>query len=146
MPHLRASRRSSPAAGSVLPLVLVALVAIGVLALAGYETARFALQAARAQVAATAALHAADSGLDLYLRGVGPPAGPVEVEAPPGVARVTVVELAPLGDTARLVEVVAEGSARRGAGPPLTRRLRLLAVVDSAGGRRRVAGSWREQF
>ena len=133
-------------AGSVLPLVLVGLAAVGLLALAGYDSARFALSAARSQVAATHALHAADSGLELYVRGVGPAEGPLTIDAPPGRAVVTITGLAQLADSSRIVAVVSEGRARRGAARPVTRRLFLLVRIYDGGLRHRVPGSWRERF
>jgi len=132
--------------GSVLPLVLVGLAAAAMLAVAGYDSARFALSAARHQAAATVALHAADSGLDLFVAGVGLSEGPLAVDAPPGSAVVSVVGLVDLEDASRLVEVVSEGRMRTGAGPPVVRRLVLLVRIDDAGQRHRVHGSWRERF
>lgn len=132
--------------GSVLPLVLVGLAAAGMLAVAGYDSARFALSAARHQAAATVALHAADSGLDLFVAGVGPPEGPLAVEASPGSAAVSVVGLVGLEDASRIVEVVSEGRMRMGPGPPVTRRLGLLVRIDDTGQRHRIGGSWRERF
>jgi hypothetical protein len=126
--------------------VLVGLAALGLLALAGYDSARFALSAARNQVAATAALHAADSGLDLYVRGVGPPEGPLAVEASPGSAVVSVVGLVALADSSRVVAVTSEGRARNSIAPPVIRRLVLLVRIDSTGQRHPVRGSWRERF
>lgn len=131
--------------GSVLPLVLVGLAAAAMLAVAGYDSARFALSAARHQAAATVALHAADSGLDLFVAGVGLSEG-LAVDAPPGSAVVSVVGLVDLEDASRLVEVVSEGRMRTGAGPPVVRRLVLLVRIDDAGQRHRVHGSWRERF
>lgn len=135
-----------PEQGAVLPLVLVGLMAVGMLALAGYDAARFAVSAARHQVAATAALHAADSGLDLYLAGVGPSTGPLAVEAPPARALVSVVELVELEDASRIVAVISEGRMRTGLAPPVVRRTSLLARIPVAGQRQRVRGSWRERF
>lgn len=132
--------------GSVLPLVLVGLVAAGLLAVAGYDSARFALSAARHQAAATVALHAADSGIDLFVAGVGPPDGPLSIDASPASAVVSVVGLADLEDGSRIVTVASEGRAGVGPGPPLTRRVALLVRIDDAGQRHPVPGSWRENF
>lgn len=137
--------RSAPR-GSVLPLVLVGLTALALLALAAFDAARFGRRAARVQVDAAAALHAADSALELYLRGVGPAAGPLEVTAEPGAATLTVVPLVYLEDGSRLVSVTAAGRAPSDAGRPVTRRLELLARLDASGARERVAGSWAERF
>ncbi len=135
-----------PEHGAVLPLVLVGLMAAGMLALAGYDTARFAVSAARHQAAATAALHAADSGLDLFLAGAGSSAGPLAVDAPPARALVSVVGLVELEDASRIVAVISEGRMRAGLAPPVVRRTSVLARVDDEGQRHRVRGSWRERF
>lgn len=140
------STRRRPDRGSVLPVVLVGLAALGLLALAAYDAARFARAAARNQVATTAALHAADSGLDLYVEGVGPPEGPLDVDAAPGSAIMSVVGLARLADSSIVVAVTSEGRARHGIGPTVIRRLRLVVRIDSAGKRQRVRGSWRELY
>ncbi len=143
-PGVSAARR--PAQGAVLPLVLVGLMAAGMLALAGYDTARFAVSAARHQSAATAALHAADSGLDLFLAGVGPSEGPLAVDAPPASARVSVVGLVELEDASRIVAVISEGRMRAGLAPPVVRRASLIARIEVGGQRLGVPGSWRERF
>lgn len=132
--------------GFVLPLVLVGFITILMLALAGYDAARFGLAAARNQAAATAALHAADSGLELYLRGTGSAVGPLRVVAPPGSAEVTVTPLVSVGESDVLVRVVSEGRAPEGTARPVIRRTALLARIDEAGLRHRVPGSWRERF
>lgn len=135
-----------PEQGAVLPLVLVGLMAAGMLALAGYDAARFAVSAARHQAAATAALHAADSGLDLFLAGAGSSAGPLAVDASPASALVSVVGLVELEDASRIVAVISEGRMRAGLAPPVVRRTSVLARVDDDGQRHRVRGSWRERF
>lgn len=132
--------------GFVLPLVLLGLVTILMLALAGYDAARFGLAAARNQAAATAALHAADSGLELYLQGAGPAAGPLPIAAPPGSAVVRVTPLVSLGDSDVLIHVVSEGRAPEGTERPVVRRTAVVARIDDAGLRHRVHGSWRERF
>lgn len=132
--------------GSVLPLVLVGLTALAALALAGFDAARFARRAARAQSDAAVALHAADSALDLFLRGVGPAAGPLEIEATPGAATLTVVRLVRLPDASSIIAVTAVGRAPAAAPRPVTRRLGLLVRVDSTGARWGVRGSWGEQL
>jgi hypothetical protein len=132
--------------GSVLPLVLVGLTALAMLALAGFDAARFARRAARAQSDAAVALHAADSGLDLYIRGIGPMTGQLEIEAAPGEATLSAIELVRLPDASSIVSVTAEGRAPAGAPRPVTRRLGVLVRVDAAGARRRVRGSWGERF
>lgn len=141
-----ASIAPRPAKGAVLPLVLVGLMAAGMLALAGYDTARFAVSAARHQAAATTALHAADSGLDLFLAGAGPAAGPLVVDAAPASALVSVVGLVELDDASRIVAVISEGRMRVGLAPPVVRTASLLAHIDVAGQRHGVPGSWRERF
>lgn len=135
-----------PERGAVLPLVLVGLMAAAMLALAGYDAARFAVSAARYQAAATAALHAADSGLDLFMAGVGPSAGPLAVDAPPASALVSVVGLVELDDAGRIVAVISEGRMRAGLAPPVVRRAAVLARIDVDGQRHGVSGSWRERF
>ena len=132
------------AGGSVLPLVLVGLAVLALLCLAGYEAARFALAAARTQATAAAAMHAADSGLEIYLLGGGPAEGPLVVDAPPGQATVSVVPLTRLADSSRIVEVVSVGRAPTGASRPVVRRLAVLARIDSIGARHAVPGSRRE--
>ena len=132
--------------GSILPLVLVGLAVLALLCLSAYEAARFALTAARARVAAAAALHAADSGLELYLHGAGPADGPFTIEASPGRATVTVVPLTRLADSSRIVEVVSVGRAPTGAPRPVVRRLGVLARLDSIGARHPVPGSRRERL
>lgn len=132
--------------GSVLPLVLVGLTALALLALAGFDAARFGRRAARAQADAAIALHAADSALELYLRGVGPAAGPLDVEAAPGAATLAVVQLVRLPDASSIRSVTAEGRAPAAAPRPVTRRLGLLVRIDTAGARHRVEGSWGERF
>ena len=132
--------------GVVLPLVLVGLAAVGLLALAGHDAARFGLSAARSQAAAAAALHAADSGLDLFLAGADPVDGPIAVDAPPAGAVVTVRQIVRLADSSRIVAVSSEGRARRGPAHEVTRRLCLLARIDTIGARNRVPGSWRERL
>lgn len=130
----------------MLPLVLVGLAAAGLLAVAGYDSARFALSAARHQAAATVALHAADSGLDLFVAGAGSPDGPLAIDAPPARAVVSVVGLVHLEDGSRMVAVVSEGRAAAGPGPPVMRRVALLVRIDAAGQRHPARGSWRERF
>lgn len=144
--NLTRTERRRAEEGSVLPLVLVGLAAAGLLAVAGYDSARFALSAARHQAAATVALHAADSGLDLYVAGTGPPDGPLAIDAPPASAVVSVVGLVQLEDGSRMVAVVSEGRAAAGPGPPVIRRVALLVRVDGAGQRHPARGSWRERF
>lgn len=141
-----ASTHRRPERGAVLPLVLVGLMAAGMLALAGYDAARFGVSAARHQAAATAALHAADSGLDLFVAGVGPSTGPLAVDAPPASALVSVVGLVDLEDASRIVAVISEGRMRAGLAPPVVRRTSLLARIDADGQRHGVPGSWRERF
>lgn len=141
-----AERIRRDAAGSVMPLVLVGLATLAFLALAAYEATRFALGAARNQADAAAALHAADSGLDLYLGGAGPPDGPVVVDAPPGRATLSVLLLTRLPDSSRIVHVVSEGRAPAGVARPVVRRLQMLVRLDSTGDRHFVAGSWRERL
>lgn len=135
-----------PERGAVLALVLVGLVAAGMLAVAGYDSARFALSAARHQVYATLAFHAADSGIDLFMAGVGPSNGPLVVDAPPASAIVSVVGLVELEDASRIVAVVSEGRMRAGLAPPVVRRTSVLARIDIDGQRHGVPGSWRERF
>lgn len=132
--------------GSVLPLVLIGLATLALLALSAYEATRFALTAARTQASAAAALHAADSGLELYLRGGGPASGTMVVEAAPGRATVSAVPLTRLADSSRIVQVVSEGRAPIGVARPVVRRLALLARLDSSGARHFVRGSWRERL
>lgn len=146
MATLENSCRSRSESGSVLPLVLLGMAGLALLALAGWDTSRFALRAARTQVAATAALHAAESGLDLYVGGTGPVEGPLALDAPPGRAEVTVVELLRLADASRVLSLTAEGSAPRGVPRPVVRRVGLLVRVDTTGARSPVPGSWREIF
>lgn len=134
------------AEGSVLPLVLIGLTALALLCLSAYEAARFALAAARTQASAAAALHAADSGLEIYLRGGGPPNGPLIIEAPPGRATVSVVPFTRLPDSSRVVEVISVGRAPAGASRPVVRRLGVLARLDSIGSRQAVPGSRRERL
>lgn len=141
-----AERPLRDAAGSVLPLVLIGLATLALLALAAYETTRFALAAARSQAAAAAALHAADSGLELYLRGSGPEDGPLTLEAPPGRATVSVLPFTRMADSSRIVRVTSEGRAPAGAARPVVRQLQLLARIDSGGIRHPVPGSWRERL
>lgn len=132
--------------GSVLPLVLVGVAALALLALAAFDAARFGRRAARVQADAAAALHAADSALELYLRGVGPAAGPLEITAEPGAATLTVVSLVHLPDGSVVAAVSAAGRAPDGAARPVTRRLEVLARLDPSGARERVVGSWAERF
>ena len=132
--------------GSAVPLVVVGLSIIGLLALAGIEAARFARSAARTQADAVAALHAADSGLDLYTAGAGPAAGPFSVVAEPGRADVVVLPLLQLPDSSLLVALRAEGRAPAGSSRPVIRRLGLLALLRPDGTRVRVSGSWRERL
>ena len=141
-----ASIARRPERGAVLLLVVVGLMAAGMLALAGYDAARFAVSAARHQAAATAALHAADSGLDLFLAGAGPSAGPLAVDAPPASALVSVVGLVELEGGSRIVAVISAGRKRAGLAPPVLRRTSLLARIDVDGQRHGVPGSWRERF
>ena len=131
--------------GSILPLVVVGLAVLALLSLSAYEAARFALDAARAQVAAAAALHAADSGLELYLRGGGPAEGPIVVDAPPGQATLSVVPFTRLADSSRIVEVVSVGRAPAGSSRPVVRRLAVLARIDSIGSRHALPGSRHER-
>lgn len=132
--------------GAVLPLVLVGLAAAGLLAVAGYDSARFALAASRHQVASTTALHAAESGLELFVAGIGPSDGPLPVDASPANAVVSVVGLVDLEDGSRIVAVLSEGRMRTGLAPPVIRRTSLLVRIDGAGLRHKVRGSWRERF
>ncbi len=142
----RVERLRRDASGSVLPLVLIGLATLALLALAAYETTRFALAAARSQAAAAVALHAADSGLELYLRGGGPAEGPMGVEARPGRATITVRPLTRLADSSRIVQVISEGRAPIGIARPVVRRLGVLVRLDSSGVRHPVPGSWRERL
>lgn len=133
-------------AGSTLPLVLVGLTALALLALAGFDSARFALQAARSQVWSTAALHAAESAVELYLAGAGPVDGPLEVEATPGRAALSVRTLVRLPDSTRIVALTAEGRAPSWSTRSAVRRVGVVAHLDPTGGRSRVSGSLAEIF
>ena len=132
--------------GSVLPLVLVGLAVLALLCLSAYEAARFALTAARTRAAAAVAWHAADSGLEIYLRGGGPAEGPLVIEAPPGQAIVSVVPFTRLTDSSRIVQVVSVGRAPAGPGRPVVRRLGALARIDSIGSRHAIPGSRHERM
>lgn len=137
---------SADVRGSVLPLVLVGLAALALLTLAGFDAARFGRRAARTQADAAVALHAADSALELFLRGAGPASGPLAVEAPPGVATLTVVHLVRLSDGSSILSITAEGRAPAADRHAVTRTLGLLVRIDPAGTRQRVHGSWGERL
>lgn len=132
-------------AGSVLPAVVVGLAAIGLLALAGLQSASFGSRAARASVAAGAALHAADSGLESYGRGAAPVLGVQAIVAPPGRATVTAEALVRLNDSSYVVLVRSEGrSPSSGAAAGRRSLVRLFRVEGTT--RTPIGGSWKERI
>lgn len=132
--------------GSVLALVVLAMGVLAVLSIAGYESARLGLMAARAQSAATVALFAADEGLESWLAGVGAGTGPMTLDVPPGRASVETSVLVVLDDGTRIVHVLSRGEAVPDAPGAPGRAIALVARIDPAGGRRPVPGTWREAF
>ena len=132
--------------GSVLAVVVLAMGILAVLSIAGYESARLALRASRAQSAATVSLFAAEEGLDSWLSAVGIGAEPVAVDVPPGRAIIETAVLTVLDDGVRIVHVVSRGQAFPGGPETLLRSTALVARVDTAGARRPVPGSWHEAF
>lgn len=132
-------------AGSVLPAVLIALSAIALLGLAGYESAQFGNAAARASVAAGAALHAADSGLQMYSRGIGPVLGGQALVAAPGRGSAYAERLLQMTDSTLIVRVSVEGESPVVGLPSGRRLLSRLYRIDGAN-RSAVPGSWRERI
>lgn len=141
---MRKSARANHA-GSVLPAIVVGLAAIGLLAVAGFQSASFGRAAARAAMAAGAALHAADSGLEFYGAGGGPAVGAQGILAPPGRGDLVAERLVRLNDSSFVVLLRSEGTSPA-TGPSVGRRSlsRLFRVEGST--RTAVQGSWRERI
>lgn len=132
-------------AGSAIAAVLVGLVAIGLLAVAGFQSASFGRAASRAAVAAGAALHAADSGFDLYAEGIGPTLGTQAILAPPGLGTVVAERLVRLNDSTIVVLVRSDGMSPPSGAAVGRRSLTRLFRVD-ASSRTVVRGTWRERM
>lgn len=132
--------------GFILPFALIAMAVLAVLCLAGMESAGFGVRAARTQAAAAVALFAADEGLHAFVRSTEPPSETLRLEVPPARVRVTATPLVTLDDGSVVANVVAEAEAWPGTRRALRRALGIVVRVDSAGERRRVAGSWREDL
>lgn len=132
--------------GSVLPIALIVLIIIMMLGAAAFEAARFGAAAANGQLAAAAAFHAADTGLESYVAGTGPVAGDFRLHASWGEAHVIAEPLIRLADSSWIVRVKSRGAAPSDSMPVGRRHLEILVRIPSSGPRLRVNGSWTEQM
>ena len=132
--------------GSVLLIALVVLTVVTILGAAAFEAARFGVAAAQGQLAAAAAFHAADTGLETYVAGTGPFAGSFRLEASWGEAQVTAQPLIHLADSSWIVRVESRGAAPSETSPIGRRHLEQLVRITVSGSRQRVGGSWIEQM
>lgn len=132
--------------GSVLPIALITLTVMTILGAAAFEAARFAGAAANAQLAAAAALHVADTGLETYAAGTGPFSGSFRLEASWGETQVTAEPLIRLADSSWIVRVASRGAAPSASRPVGRRHVEQLVITLSSGPRRRVSGSWTEHM
>lgn len=132
--------------GSVLPMVIIVLTILMMLGAAGFEAARFGAAAANGQLAAAAAFHAADTGLETYVAGTGPVAGSFRLQASWGEAQVTAQPLILLADSSWIVRVESRGTAPSMSMPIGRRHLEELVRIPSSGPRQRVDGSWTERM
>jgi hypothetical protein len=132
--------------GSVLPIALIVLTVMTMLGAAAFEAARFGAAAASGQMAAAAAFHAADTGIETYVSGTGPVVGSFRLKASWGEARVTSRRLMLLADSSWIVHVQSEGAAPSDSMPVGRRHLEVLVSIPLSGPRQRVGGSWTERM
>ncbi len=132
--------------GSVLPLALIVLTLLAIVGFAGFEAARFGSMAARGQLYAAAALHAADTGLATHLAGTGAPTGGFWLRASWGEAYVSAVPVLMLADSSIIVRVESRGFAPAESGAVGRRTLEQLARIAPDGSRTPMRGSWREKL
>ena len=132
--------------GSVLPVALIVLTVMTMLGAAAFEAARFGAAAANGQMAAAAAFHAADTGLETYVAGTGPLAGSFRLKASWGEAQVTARPLIQLSDSSWIVRVESRGAAPSDSMPVGRRHLEELVRIPLSGPRQRVGGSWTERM
>ena len=132
--------------GSILPIALIVLTVMMMLGAAAFEAARFGVAAANGQMAAAAAFHAADTGIETYLAGTGPVAGSFRLKASWGEAEVTARPLIMLADSTWIVQVESRGTAPSDSMPVVRRHLKTLVGILVSGPRQRVSASWSEQM
>ncbi len=144
MQHFRLD--SNQIRGFILPIALIVLTVMMMLGAAAFEAARFGAAAANGQMAAAAAFHAADTGIESYIAGTGPVAGSFRLKASWGEAEVTARPLIMLADSSWIVQVESLGTAPSDSMPVGRRHLETLVGVPVSGPRQRVSGSWSEQM
>ena len=132
--------------GSILPIALIVLTVMMMLGAAAFEAARFGVAAANGQMAAAAAFHAADTGIETYLAGTGPVAGTFQIRASLGEAQVTARPLILMADSSWIVQVESRGTAPSDSMPVGRRDLKSLVSIPLSGPRQRVSGSWAERM
>jgi Tfp pilus assembly protein PilX len=127
----------------VLPAVLAALVALTLLGLAAFQSARLDSLAARSFVASIRAFYAAEAGLVLLES--GRPDGADSIAIPGTRIEMARERVLTLPDGVRLVRLVSEAQVSgRAVGIEGRRRVSRLELVPPVGAGHRVAGSWRE--
>ena len=132
--------------GSSLPVAIVLLTLLATAGAAIVEVSRFGNLAARGHVAAAAALHLADTGLDSYRRGTGELLGSTRIGSSMGEATVTSRRLVQLADSTVIVIVESHGTSPPGATPIGRRTLRALMQVYPDGNRQVISGSLMEEL
>lgn len=132
--------------GSVIHVALIVMTLLAMAGFAGFGAVRLARTASGGQMAAAAALHAAETGLAAHLAGTGQPVGSFRIRASWGEALVTAQPLVTLPDSSVVVRVESQGFAPAESAAVGRRRLEQLTRLDAAGSRRRVRGSWKEQM
>lgn len=142
----RSDSRRKASRGSVLPVTLIVLILLVMTGVAGFEAARFAKTAATGQLAAAAALHAADTGLAAYTLGTGSAVGSFRLRASWGEAHVTAEPLVSLSDSSVIVLVESSGFAPAESAAVGRRYLAQLTRIGADGSRHRVRGTWNERM
>jgi len=132
--------------GSVLPLALIVLTLLAITGFAGFEAARFGRAAARGQLYAAAALHAADTGLATYMAGTGAPTDSFRLRASWGIAYVVARPLIILADSSVIVRVESRGFAPAESTAVGRRQLEQLFRLAPDGSRSPIRGSWSEKM
>lgn len=129
--------------GYVLPAALAALVALTLLGLAAFQSARLDSLAAQSLVASIRAFYAAEAGLVLLES--GRPEGADSVAIPGARIELVRERILTLPDGAGLVRLTSEAwVVGRAGGIEGRRQLSRLELVPPVGAGSRVAGSWRE--
>ncbi len=136
-------RPSGSEGGYVLPAVLATLVALTLLGVAAFHSARLESLAARSLTGSIRAFYAAEAGL--VLLETGRPAGGDSTTIPEARIETNREEILALPDGARLVRLVSEATVTvPGGAIEGRRRLSRLRLVPPGGAGGRVEGSWRE--